>query len=88
MKFTLENVERLDHAYDESIIFDGYFDEPLEPGDVETIRNYTQLSGLYIWDYLVMNEQFVIALDEDGMVLFVQDINEWHDQMLEILKGN
>lgn len=88
MKFTLENVERLDHAYDESIIFNGYFDEELEPGEVETIQNYTQLSGLYIWDYLVMNEQFVIALDEDGMVLFVQDINEWHDQMLEILKVN
>ena len=88
MKFTLENVERLDHACDESIIFNGYFDEPLEPGEVETIQNYTRLSGLYIWDYLVMNEKFIIALDENGMVLFVQDINEWHEQMLEILKEN
>lgn len=85
MKVTLNDVERLDHAEDEVTIIEGYFSEMnyFDEEDYIFLQHLNDYEDVY--DYLVMNEETLIALDADGGIVFVMSLRDWYRQIMKML---
>ena len=85
-KFSM-NIERIDHAYSEWCIIDGYFHEDcknFDDQDAWILENEQLFKNVF--DYIVIEEKCVVALDCDGHIQFVKPIDEWYEDVLHLLK--